>query len=195
MNKEQGLEFLSQLVDKIKAQDNRCTAKPYFYVVRTKRWRLCKEGYGSGDTRTGWVDHSGDPDVYYSKEEFVKSYLERHDYELSPPEPLDQFELADPQCVGTYNLECAKYAEEVEKLKNDAEDAFEELEEFEEEEYYTEDNVFFTQEAYEEHVRLNGHNLGKRGVDYHSYVKHAFRNPEMEKLFTAIAAVTGKDWK
>jgi len=194
MNKEQAFEFLAQLVDKINAQYNRCTAKPYFYVVRTQKWRLTKDGYGHGETRRGWVDHSGDPDVYYSKEDFIKSYIERHDYELTAPEPLDAYELGDPQCVATYNLEYAEYTELLQKLQNDAEEAFEDLEEFEEEEYYDEDNVFFTQEAYEEHVRLNGHNLGRRG-EYHSYVKHAFRNPEMQKLFEAIAAVTGKEWK
>lgn len=61
------------------------------------------------------------------------------------------------------------------------------LEEFVMERYVEEENVFLTHEAYSEHLRLNGHNLGKRGEDYHSFLKHAFRNPEMSGLFKAIA--------
>lgn len=52
----------------------------------------------------------------------------------------------------------------------------------EDEEY---DNVFLTMEGYEEHMRLNKHNYRHyKRVD--SYVKHAFRNPEMASLIDAI---------
>lgn len=61
--------------------------------------------------------------------------------------------------------------------------------EFTMEKYIDESNVFFTEDGYKDHVRLNGHNLGKRGKDYYSYIKHAFRNPEIEELFSAIRAL------
>ncbi len=48
----------------------------------------------------------------------------------------------------------------------------------------TDENVFFTFKDYEEHIRLNSHNYQK----VHSYVKHAFRNPEMKSLLEAIMA-------
>lgn len=192
MNKDQGLEFLSTLIDKINKQDNRCTAMPYYYVIKTEKWRVCKEGYGSGETRTVRVDFNSDPTVYLSKEEFVKEYIERESYELEAPEPLDEFERTDPQAVLVYEHERADYESSLSKLRVDAESAWEDLEEFEEEKFYEEENVFFTEEAFKEHVRVNGHNLGRRG-EYYSYVKHAFRNDELMNLLKAISAVTGKE--
>lgn len=191
MNREQGLEFLSKLVDKINNQDNRCTAMPYFYVIKTQKWRVAKEGYGHGETRTCRVDFDGDPTPFYSKEEFVKWYLEHHN-ELTPPTPLDEFERTDPQAVECFSREAADYDANLSAPTVKAEERWEELKEFEEEKYDEEDNVFLTEEGYKEHVRLNGHNLGRKG-EYCSYVKHAFRNPEMENLLLAIAAVTGKE--
>jgi hypothetical protein len=43
-------------------------------------------------------------------------------------------------------------------------------------------NVFLTDKGYEEHLKINRHNLR----DYHSYGIHAFRNREVESLFSLI---------
>lgn len=45
-----------------------------------------------------------------------------------------------------------------------------------------EDNVFLTKKGYLEHVELNGHNLREHQV----YIKHAWRNPEMDNLIKII---------
>lgn len=185
------MEFLSKLVDQINNQDNRCTAMPYFYVIKTQKWRVAKEGYGTGETRTCRVDFDGDPTPFYSKEEFVAWYS---DYYGKPtqPTPLDEYEKTDPQAVESFNREWQEYNRELALLVERAERRWEDLEELEEEKYDEEDNVFLTEEGFKEHVRLNGHNLGRHG-EYYSYVKHAFRNPEMENLLLAIAAVTDKE--
>lgn len=47
------------------------------------------------------------------------------------------------------------------------------------------ENVFFTEKAYFEHLRINRHNLR----DPHFYIKHAWRNEEMENLFEAIHTI------
>jgi hypothetical protein len=41
---------------------------------------------------------------------------------------------------------------------------------------YKYQDAFFTEKACEEHIRLNSYHY----ADPHSYVSHAFRNPEME---------------
>lgn len=46
-------------------------------------------------------------------------------------------------------------------------------------------NVFFTETGYKQHVELNQHNLG----EYRSYVKYAFRNPEIQGLMKAIREI------
>lgn len=71
---------------------------------------------------------------------------------------------------------------------------WEAMPEYTEELYFEDENVFFTEDAYMEHERLNGHNLGRGCRDYYSYVKHAFRNPELVNMFEAIGIVAGEQW-
>lgn len=70
--------------------------------------------------------------------------------------------------------------------KKEVEAMWEKLPKFPLEEYYDEENVFFTDKGFEEHVRQNGHNLGKHGKEYHTYLKHAYRNPELAAVFKLI---------
>jgi len=52
-----------------------------------------------------------------------------------------------------------------------------------------EENVFLTEKGCLEHMRLNGHNYRcLKDVLEKGYVKHAFRNPEMDGLHEAIMA-------
>ena len=46
-------------------------------------------------------------------------------------------------------------------------------------------NVFLTEKACRQHIRINGHNLNEPKI----HVSHAFRNPEMEDLFKAIREI------
>lgn len=57
------------------------------------------------------------------------------------------------------------------------------------EQYFDEDNVFLTKDGYEKHLRLNRHNLHE--PEY--YIKHAWRNPEMDGLFKALCEITEVD--
>jgi hypothetical protein len=50
-------------------------------------------------------------------------------------------------------------------------------------------NVFFTEEGYNEHIRLNGHNY-RHYKRFDSYVDHAFRNPEIEQLLAAVREIS-----
>ena len=50
--------------------------------------------------------------------------------------------------------------------------------------YYS--NVFLTEKACEHHISINKHNLGLEPV---SYVDHAYRNPEMEKLLKILKTI------
>lgn len=57
-------------------------------------------------------------------------------------------------------------------------------------EYYRGDanihsNVFFTEKACHKHIEQNHYHF----IEPHSYVKHAWRNPEMENLFKAIREI------
>lgn len=150
--------FMKELAQRINAQDNRATAKPYFFVITKERWRVAHEDYANEQTKRVWVDTSGE-DEYH---------------------------------------EWSSKSECIENLVNDgmrrdeAEDLVEErLTEFTMEKYEEEDNAFLTEHGFNEHVEQNGHNLGKRGKSFTSYLKHAYRNPEMSGLFKAIAEFSG----
>lgn len=154
---EESYQFLKELACRIATQDNRATAKPYFFVVMKPRWHPCHEDYSGGGNDTKYVrlDRSvDDPDEYEDdadgKLKFAESYRERAE---------------DPVTDEKIN------------------ELWDNLEQVRMEERDEEDNAFLTFAAYEEHVRLNKHNLGK----HHSYLKHAYRNPEMDSLFKAIA--------
>ena len=144
--------FLHELATRIRDQDNRGTAKPYFLVLRQEKWRPCHDHYSSGDTRRRRLDYKrGDPCAHNSKAEYTQ-WLKDHDYDLS---------------------------------EDEIEREWDEMEVVTEEQYFEEDNVFFTDAAYERHLELNGHNVRE---PRHSYLKHAFRNPEMAGLFEALEA-------
>lgn len=76
----------------------------------------------------------------------------------------------------------------LEWVKNWYEDPFYEPEEDEDYEihemghHWKTVNVFLTDKGYEEHLDQNRHNLR----DFRSYGIHAFRNPEIKKMFEAI---------
>ena len=163
MTKDEAVKFLSALVDKINAQNNRGTAFPYFYVVHTERWRVAHDEYSSGETKQVWVDTSGDADhtEWNTPKEFMVDLVKHQ---------------------GLTAKEARKYAKD-------------NLREFTMEKYIDEDNIFFTEEGYKEHEQMNSHNMGRRGRDYYSYVKHAFRNPEIYNLLQAVALVVDKEIK
>ena len=56
-----------------------------------------------------------------------------------------------------------------------------------EEERY--ENFFFTLEGYQQHVKMNGHNISRVCNKYDSYVDHAYRNPEIAGVLKAIKEI------
>ena len=59
------------------------------------------------------------------------------------------------------------------------------LREYDFKEQFTEENIFFTEHGYNQHMELNSHNY-RHNKKFYSYVKHAFRNPEIKKLLEVI---------
>ena len=73
--------------------------------------------------------------------------------------------------------------------EQEAEDRVSRLQKFEMAPHYYNKNVFLTKRGYDEHLRLNKHNLDNEcvnGANYYSYVDHAWRNPELAQLFEVI---------
>lgn len=51
------------------------------------------------------------------------------------------------------------------------------------------EGFFLTKGGYDDHIRINGHNIDCNRFD--SYVDHIYRNPEMEKVVEAISEIGG----
>lgn len=168
-------QFMKELNRRISTQDNRATAKPYFFVIRTEKWRVAHSEFHSGTTRDVWVDFNGDPTTFLSQEEAVEWYCDNH-RKVEHPGPYGD---AD---------DIAAFIRAEEELKSEAMAWFELLPRYVEEMYFEENNAFLTEEGYNEHMTLNGHNVKRMGK-HHTYLKHAFRNPEMDSLFRAIKEI------
>jgi hypothetical protein len=181
VTQEEALKFLSDFMERYNSQDNRATATPYYYVIKCKRWRVCAEGYSNGETRRVRISEDGEETGTFRGyvRERMNSYKE------------DLRELTIDGMFGApkerLRAMMAKRKEELEKIKGN----WEELEEIELEAYWEDYNVFFTEEGYRQHIAQNKHNL----PEHHSYIYHAFRNPEIAGLLEAIGVVSGKPLK
>ena len=82
--------------------------------------------------------------------------------------------LAEEDYLGLTDYDISDYLEDKEWNKYDVQ----------EDNVY--ENMFFTEKACEEHIRINKHNM----VKPQSYVQHAYRNPELELIVKFLKGLT-----
>jgi hypothetical protein len=144
-----------ELLERIEKNDNRFTAQPYLLLLRMKR-NYVTDGDCGGEKK--YVEHySGDYCTYDTLKEAIedhKQYIEDYDCFYG----LDGKEL-DEAIVDKF-----------------------EIKEFYQGEYEETVNVFLTDEGYQDHLKLNAHNIR----NHDTYGIHAFRNPEIEAMYNAI---------
>jgi len=146
-------DFITDLANEIKNQDNRSTALPYYYVVKCVNDVPAPEGNGQF---TKYVDmESGDYQTYDSREECKEQLIKD----------------------GCFEDEAEATAKKLERL------------EFAES--FQEENIFLTERGFNQHMELNGHNY-RHHKKYYSYVKHAFRNPEIKRLLEIVGRFSNK---
>lgn len=156
--------FLSNLSKEIKMQDNRGTAKPYFFQVMEEEEVVVPDGCGE----VVWVQ---DGQICLRTEEDVKKAV--WDYYGWPSmhitEDNSEEDLAR-DCEEEYKSMSPWEIEEVLEV-NYKKVCVDKKEKF--------SNCFFTEKACNKHIEINGHNLNNP----HSYLHYAYRNKEMEMLF------------
>ena len=146
-------DFLSNLSNEIKTQDNRCTAQPYFFQVKEDEEFATTAGCGE----EVWVM---DGEIHLRTEQDIKeAVFEWKEWTLGDDtsellyENLTSFEVEDI------------LKENYHKVNVDIR--------------YRYSNSFFTKKACEEHIRINKHNLDNPK----SYLFYAYRNTELEMMF------------
>jgi len=70
MNEGEAVKVIGNFLKEMAKQDNRCTAAPYFYVIRTKVPRLTKDGLGE---YSEYYDPK-DPECTFNT---IEEYIER----------------------------------------------------------------------------------------------------------------------
>lgn len=154
--------FLMNLSNELNAQDHRCTATPYFFQIQEKKEIPTAEGYGE----TVWVC---DGEIHLRTDEDIKEAIfEYKEWDLKSKEDNEKFEA-----LFEYDIE--------EILRNN----YQKFDITTENSY---SNAFLTEKACKEHIERNGYHY-KNPQDF---LTHAFRNPELEKVFEFLCGLTGK---
>jgi hypothetical protein len=156
-NKETIVKFLTAM----STQDNRATAFPIYYVIRTAEWMITDEDYGCGDggdsgscQRIRYVCNDCHEEVI-SEEEFNK--LPETEEDLTD-EQRDSEDQADQMTQEDYTRHC-------------------------EARIWREKGLFLTDTDAKEHLRRNSYHYSK---DAHTYVHHVWRAPELEEFLLAL---------
>lgn len=93
------------------------------------------------------------------------------------------------------NYDCENYTEEQAKerakeLTMDFEEYIEKrCHRYETKEEAQYEEFFLTEDGYNKHVKLNGHNISRTCKKFDSYVMHAYRNPEISSLLEVIKEI------
>lgn len=146
-------DFLKNLSEEIKSQDNRGTAPPYFFQVQEDEEVGVPEGCGE----TVWVS-DGDA-ILRTDSEIKEAVFEWNDWTLGDEDDERKYK----------ELDCFDIEEILEENYTKANVSVR----------HTYSNCFLTYKAYEDHVRRNGHNLNNPK----SFLFHAYRNTELGMLF------------
>jgi len=137
---------IKAFLTKMKTQDNRSTAFPFYYVIRTSKLIITDPDYSYDVTKYYHPEY--DDLTWESKDDFIE-FL-RHDLSETP------------------------YSEAYVELET------EKLRELCFVKTWEERGMFLTEDDAENHLRSNNYHYS---YDAHTYVKHAWRAPELEVFF------------
>jgi hypothetical protein len=175
LTKEQ-IEFLSNLTQKMKTQDNRGTAQPYGLVIGQKR-RQITDWDMADDFMVYW-----DEGTYDSFDEFFNAIKE---YYLEDEEQSNVVDYIEEHCEDMDGLRYHAY-QIGEEMGNDGGISvvgYTVVESFSND--HCGGNFFLTDDAAKRYVEANKHNL----TEPFTYGVHLYRNREMDKLYEVLGVL------
>lgn len=165
---------LMELSKEMTSQNMRCTRMPHMFQIRTTEQVAAYSGCGE----TVWVNEEGD-ELSTDEEirEFVYQDILENDESIIDFDDKEAEKLAKKKLDEMDDYDLTYFLEE---HRNN----WHTVEATTEKKYQ---NTFFTAKACEEHIKAN---------DYHynepiSYLKHAWRNPEMELVSKFLCEISG----
>lgn len=156
--------FLMGLSHELNTQDHRCTAMPYYFTVRETKEVAAHEGCGVE------ILYSSEYETELRTEDEKREWIKEHEDYFQGT--IFENEAIDLENQTAYDLDVMLGELCFDKFYIDTD--------------YTYENCFLTSKACDEHIRINKHNL-KEPVNY---LKHAFRNPELEKVLQFLCELT-----
>lgn len=159
-----------ELKKRLSENDNRCTARPYALLLRSKVPYTANPEYESG--RMEWVEHrTGDYLRFPTKKAAIEHFIEEYQDYHGTNDGVNN----DDAIVKYYNIKCHVMGT-----------------------HFVTENVFLTDAGYEDHKRCNGHNLGdhdtygihlKRNSEMESLLALVDRVIELEDQLAALTGV------
>jgi len=169
---------LKDLSNEIKTQDNRATAKPYFYQIQCEKEVISTEGNGE----CIYINENGEGELREDKEiiEFLSGYFYENEDEMSKHIELeddsDEHIALKALELATQLVDSNDYASKLEEI------GYREIWVTKEHEYK---NAFLTEKSIKEHIKLNHYHYNKPT----DYLNYAFRNPDMELVFELLESL------
>lgn len=155
-------KFLMDLSHELNTQDHRCTATPYFFQIQETKEIPTGDGLGE----SVWVC---DGEIHLRTDEDIKEAIfEYKEWDFESEEDCKKFDD-----LHEYEIE--------EILENNYRKY-----DITTEDVYT--NAFLTEKACKKHISANSHHYNQP----QDFLTHAFRNPELEKLFEFLCGLTGQ---
>jgi hypothetical protein len=148
------------LSKEINTQDNRATAKPYYFSVM----ETVEEATGEGMGEEVWVCDGSI--ALRTKEDIKEAVYEWKDWDLENKDHQEKFNKLNSFEIDEILEKNYRKVSITQKERHS--------------------NCFLTFKAYKQHVKVNGHNL----KNPQSFLNHAYRNEEMERLFDFLTGLT-----
>jgi hypothetical protein len=175
MNEE--IQFLKDLQNELKSQENDCQASPRFWVIKDYRKVVGHEDYDTGSTEH--FHNDGDHTTFKNFAElkvFIEEYFEE---DVESDEELQQ--LLSDENESFYEL-----WDYVESNLND--DGYFSSVFMKEESYLVPNTMFLTKEEAKRHLKLNNYHYSPKA---HTYAMTAWRAPKVERLLKLLETF---DW-
>jgi hypothetical protein len=158
-------------------QDNKATARPYYYLVEYKKFVPSPSHCAD---KMSWVDNENSAAGEMDDKEMVEHIKEV----ITNPEELETYGVL----TSIDQLSVKNLINFINGAIYDGDYLCDRFVKVYHQAYWERKNVFFTHNGYKEHMKLNQHNYPE---DAHSYIDYAELNSEMEAVQQLLLALTG----
>ena len=165
LSKKDAIAWLSDFLKEVGEQSNRSTARQILFQIRDKK-RIWGRDEDDGE-ETVLMQQDGEHWISINQEEMLKELKESkclEEDEESEYDDMSESELEDVLTKDRWFYR-ASYVDEW---------------------VYPDGQVYFTEKAARVHIKANHYHYSS---EVHDYVTHAWRNPEMEKLFDCLYVI------